>query len=265
MNSNDNYKPNLVKDKAYLKNVANSIKKKAPIENIKFDLLSDVLKVLKIEENPYGYATENNLNIEKIEEMIAKSFSKVNDSSVSEELSTALSKMWDYLTEADKLEKADLIFVFGGNNPSRVEMAVDLYGKGFADKIMFTGRTPSYIETGIIEAERDKNSAVKKGVSEEKILTETESINTPQNVLNSVKIFEELNFWPEKVILVTFSYHMRRAYLTFKAVADWSPKLIRSPSVGKYDKDSYYKDQKEWAYVFNEYIKLWGARQMGHF
>ena len=259
------YKPNLVKDKTYLKKVADSIKKKAPIESIKFDLLTDVLRILKIEENPYQYVIESNLNIEKVEEIIAKSFSKINYQPTSKELDAALFKMWDYLTEADKLEKADLIFVFGGNNPSRVDMAVNLYKKDFADKIMFTGRTPSYVETGIIEAERDKNLAIEKGIPEDKILTETESINTPQNVLNSVRIFKELNFWPKKIILVTFSYHMRRAYLTFKAVADWDPLLIKSPSIGKYGKDNYFKDQNGWAYVFNEYVKLWGARQMGHF
>ncbi|MBR3745633.1 MAG: YdcF family protein [Selenomonadaceae bacterium] len=52
------------------------------------------------------------------------------------------------------------------------------------------------------------------GVPEDKILTETRSVNTSQNARYSAAILREKNF--EKPILVTSAFHMRRAMLNFR-------------------------------------------------
>ncbi|MBQ7629039.1 MAG: YdcF family protein, partial [Selenomonadaceae bacterium] len=51
------------------------------------------------------------------------------------------------------------------------------------------------------------------GVSDEKILTETKSVNTTQNAVYSAEILREKNF--KRPLLVTSAFHMKRAVLNF--------------------------------------------------
>ena len=59
---------------------------------------------------------------------------------------------------------------------------------------------------------------------------------------------------------------MKRASLTMWAGFDWEPKIIRhSGKSAKFTSENYYKDIKGFSYIFYEYLKIFGARQMGHF
>ena len=75
-----------------------------------------------------------------------------------------------------------------------------------------------------------------------------------------------MNFLPKKVIAVSLPYHMKRASLTMWAGFDWEPRIIRHPGKSaKFSRENYYKDIKGFSYIFHEYLKMFGARQMGHF
>jgi uncharacterized SAM-binding protein YcdF (DUF218 family) len=52
------------------------------------------------------------------------------------------------------------------------------------------------------------------GVSENDILTETESMDTYQNAKNTVKLIEEKHY--DSVILVTSGFHLKRAEICFQ-------------------------------------------------
>jgi len=47
--------------------------------------------------------------------------------------------LWDYMKMNQKLEKADCIIVLGSVDISIVDVAVEIYSKGYADKIIFSG------------------------------------------------------------------------------------------------------------------------------
>jgi len=260
------YRPNLPKDKKYLSKVAATIKQKKPIEKIQFENLIDVLKSLGISENPFNLVTLNDFNPDSLQELIQKAFSKINSPEASPDIKKKLFRLWDYLAEADNLEKADLIFVFGGRG-KRAEKAVELYKNGYSDKILFSGGWPSYLESSdISEAEKYASTAISRGVPKENLILETQSRNTPENVVKSIEILREKKFLPRKIILVNISYQTRRAYLTFKTNAGWNPKLIRAPfESDTYSRENYFKSEEGWSYIFNEYIKLYGARLMKHF
>jgi len=102
--------------------------------------------------------------------------------------------LYDYLSEEDLLEKADLIFVFGAKQMFRIEKAVDLYKEGYAGKILVSGRSPSYENNNAMsEAEIFENFAIKHGVPKKDIITEKESITMPDNVKRSLNLLERKN------------------------------------------------------------------------
>ncbi|MFA5047754.1 MAG: YdcF family protein [Patescibacteria group bacterium] len=263
----DNYKPHLPSDKKYLQTIAGSISAKGPLEEIHFEYLNEALGALGITQNPYDYVSlEHNMDNQKIDQLIAESFAIVSQQKLSEEVMNKVLKAWDYLAQSDQLEKADLIFVFGGAKLNRVRGAVRLYKEGYADKIMFSGQKASYMpDVELSEAEYYEQEAIKLGVPKEAIILETRAKNTPENVLYSADVLKAKNFLPKTIILVSSQYHMRRGYLTFKAVADWHPKLIKySVAMDLCNRDDFYKIKEGWSYLFYEYIKIYYSRLLRH-
>lgn len=261
------HKPYLPANKKYLGDVAKTIKKREPFEEIRFEYLSDVLNSLGILEDPYSLVSLDNLSPDFLQTLVLRSFEKINGMELTEEIKNKLFRLWDYLAEEDKLEKADLVFVFGGPGINRVNEAIRLWKDKLGDKILFTGQKASYMkDIDITEAERYANIARDEGVPENTLILETSATNTPENVRNSITKLHQIDFLPRKIILITIVYHMRRSYLTFKSAAEWNPILIRRPvPSAKFTQEDYFKDPSGWSYIFFEYIKMYGARLMKHF
>jgi uncharacterized SAM-binding protein YcdF (DUF218 family) len=260
------FKPHLPSDKQYLQSIANSIKSREILEEIHFEYLNDVLRVLGINIDPYKYITLEKTDSKMIDKIIDRSFNAVFSAEFNGEVKKSVMRTWSYLAENDELDNADLIFVFGGAGLNRVKAAVLLYKEGCAGKIMFTGMRASYMnDFSVSEAEFYKKEAIKLGVGEKDIIIETKAKNTPENVLFSKKILKEMNFLPKTVILVSSQFHIKRAYLTFKSVVDWSPRLIRySVEPFSFNGVDFYKTKKGWSYMFYEYLKIYYARLLKH-
>jgi hypothetical protein len=254
-------------DEKYLRKIEKLIKKQKKFKKIHFEYLTDTLKLIGIFENPYSIVSLENTNDDVLKNIVKMSFEKINTLNLNKRIKNKLFLLWDYLAKGDKIKKADIIFVFGGKSINRVKEAVKLYKKGFAKKILFSGGTSIYIKNDkITEAEYYAQIAKEYNIPEKDLILETLSTNTPENVINSISLLKKLNFLPKRIILITVSYHMLRAYLTFKSAADWNPALIRHPVPSeKFKKENYFKDINGWSYVFFEYIKLWIARLMKHF
>jgi uncharacterized SAM-binding protein YcdF (DUF218 family) len=121
-------------------------------------------------------------------------------------------------------------------------------------------------DSDLSEAELYQNEAIKMEVPKQDIIVETEAINTPENAVNSIKLLREMGPLPEKLILVSSKFHMLRCFLTFRAASlDWEPELIRcSFDLDDFNKEDFYKKKEAWQYVFNEYIKIYYSRLLGH-
>ena len=88
--------------------------------------------------------------------------------------------LWDYMHLNHKLKKMDCIIVLGCSDISVVDVAVDIYKKGYSNKIIFSGGLGK--DTSKMwnepEAEKFAKIAINQGVPKENIYIENKSTNT---------------------------------------------------------------------------------------
>lgn len=140
--------------------------------------------------------------------------------------------LWEYNMLGHALSKGDIILVLGSHDTRIAEYAADLFLAGYAPRIVFsggTGRITKKWERS--EAEVFADIAAEKGVPREKMLLETQSTNTGQNIEFTLKLLEEKDIKAEKVILVCKPYMERRAFATFKKWLPEAEVIVSSPSM----------------------------------
>jgi len=145
--------------------------------------------------------------------------------------------VWDYMHMKQPLEKADLIFVLGSHDIRVAQWAAQLYLRGFAPRVLFSGnegigRKISGFE-GTPEAERFAQISIEMGVPESAILKEVEATNTGENIVYSAELLKKLGLPIRKMIVVQKPYMERRTFATI--AAQW-PKpqpsfIISSPEI----------------------------------
>lgn len=145
---------------------------------------------------------------------------------VAERLMGWLEEMYSPPTQIET-SNADVIILLGGGAISQVP---DVDGVGAlcaspANRLLTAVRLQKFLNVPIIvsggqvysdsgpEAEISARVLKSLGVTEDKIITETKSINTSQNARYSAAIMREKKF--TKPILVTSAFHMNRAMLNF--------------------------------------------------
>ena len=170
-----------------------------------------------------------------------------------------------FLVQSDKLEKADAIAVFSGDNGPRTERAVELLKEGYADYLILSG---GKVYDDVTMAELMKNHAIKLGVDESKILIDDESATTNENADFTADIIEEKNF--KSVIVVTSDYHTRRSKLAMeKALEDTlidGEKVFVSVTPSKEEKftTKWWTSGNSVIMVISEYLKLAGYWVKGY-
>lgn len=116
------------------------------------------------------------------------------------------------LEGSGKCEKADaIVVVSGGDTNARTDEGIELFKKGWADVIIFSGAAQD--KTGLSNAAAMRLRALTAGIPATSIFVDEYSETTQQNAVNTQSIFESHNF--DTVMLVTSGYHQRRAYLEF--------------------------------------------------
>jgi uncharacterized SAM-binding protein YcdF (DUF218 family) len=260
--------PHLSQDNEYLKGIKEAIRVTKKIEDINFNILNEVLLSIGIHKNPYESVTLENINGEGLEDLVQESFDKLQLLNHADAQKIA-SKLYNYLSEEDKTEASDVIFVFGGGRSfAKADKAIELYKEGLAPVILFTGNRASYMKESEreTEAERFANHAKKNGIPKHSIVEESKAINTVENAKFSMDLLNSLNIDRDKIIMISIPYHLKRSLYTLKAtIKNDKTKIIRQSSESKFSPESYWNDINGWKYVFYEYIKLYGARTMGHF
>lgn len=170
-----------------------------------------------------------------------------------------------FLVQSDKLEKADAIAVFSGDNGPRTEKGVELLKEGYADYLILSG---GKVYDDVTMAELMKNHAIKLGVDESKILIDDESATTNENADFTADIIEENNF--KSVIVVTSDYHTRRSKLAMeKALEDTlidGEKVSVSVTPSKEEKftTKWWTSGNSVIMVISEYLKLAGYWVKGY-
>ncbi len=116
----------------------------------------------------------------------------------------------------DRCAPADaIIAVSGGDTTARAKSAIDLYKKGWAKLIIFSGAAADPDSPS--NAAVMKQLAVKNHVPESAILVEGESDTTRENAEKTKSLLDKYNI--KTAIITTSPYHERRALWEFKQAA----------------------------------------------
>ena len=101
--------------------------------------------------------------------------------------------LWNYMKMNNTLKKADCIIGLGTVDTNVANVASDLYLKGYAKKIIFSGGLGkvTYKLWNETEAEKFAQIAIANGVPKEDIYLEKESTNTGDNFRFSKKLIEK--------------------------------------------------------------------------
>jgi uncharacterized SAM-binding protein YcdF (DUF218 family) len=138
--------------------------------------------------------------------------------------------LWDYMHMGHEMQPSDVILVLGSNDLRVAKHGADLYLRGLAPWIVFSGNV-GRLTDGVFqktEAECFADVAHSKGVPSSAILIEPRSTNTGENIVFSRELLASHNIDPQHLIVVQKPYMERRAYATFMNF--WPGKDIRISS-----------------------------------
>ena len=150
--------------------------------------------------------------------------------------------VWDYHHVHHALRKADCIIVLGSHDTRVAERGAELVLAGWAPFVVFSGHLGS-LTSGTwtrSEAEVFADVAVGRGVPRERILLETRSTNTGENVDFSRQLLAEQGLKPRRAIAVQKPYMERRTLATFTSRWPELEVVVTSPQL---DFDAYATDE----------------------
>jgi len=160
-----------------------------------------------------------------------------------------------FIFVSDKPQKADIIIVPGSSHPQLPIKAVNLYKKGYAHKLIFTGGFNN--QMGKNDCDFGKEIALKNGIPDKDIFIESVSTNTKENAIEALKVIKKYQLAYKTILLVSKLYHSRRLKMTFSKVFNDSNLLI-IPVKDNRDitRFNWWKDREKTSKVMEEIAKI---------
>ena len=146
--------------------------------------------------------------------------------------------VWDYHHVNHTLARADCIIALGSHDTRVAERGAEVFLEGWAPLLVCSGHLGG-LTSGIwtrSEAEIFADVAVGRGVPRERILIESRSTNTGENVDFSKRLLAEQGIRPKKAIAVQKPYMERRTLATFQQRWPELEVVVTSPQL---DFDAY--------------------------
>jgi uncharacterized SAM-binding protein YcdF (DUF218 family) len=149
-----------------------------------------------------------------------------------------------------------IVVLVGSSTGNRIKEAARLYHDGFANKLVFSGFE---VYPGTHSSTLMKTYAQKLGVPENNIITKNTDVevSTQGESLANLKLLEEQQI--KSFILVTSSFHTRRAQLIYErsiSISEYDIKFWVSPAKDPLAPiDSWWKLRTGQKIIFYEYIK----------
>jgi len=146
--------------------------------------------------------------------------------------------LWDYHHVHQALEKAECIIVLGSHDTRVAERGAEIFLEGWAPLLVCSGHLGALTREMWTrpEAEVFADVAVARGVPRDRILVESRSTNTGENVDFSRQLLAQHGLRPRKAVAVQKPYMERRTLATFARRWPELEVLVTSPQV---DFDSY--------------------------
>jgi uncharacterized SAM-binding protein YcdF (DUF218 family) len=132
--------------------------------------------------------------------------------------------IWDFHQLRHTPVPADVIIALGSNDLRVAEHAADLYHRGFGSTLVCTGgvaHTDDLLSTGWTEPEAVRFAAVatERGVPPERMLLETNSRNTAENLRFTRALLDRHEIQPRNIVIAVKPFMQRRAWATL--AVDW--------------------------------------------
>ena len=172
-----------------------------------------------------------------------------------------------FLVPSDKLQKADAIVVLMGGIPERVPVAVDLFWQGYAPVLIypddFEANPPQQLPDGTLlhnDAAKSQHLSSQFGVPDSVVvIVPGQALNTQAEAeLIAAYLLQHQEM--DTIILVSSSYHMRRAGMIFSnelSCRGLEVEIIRHPSqLTGFDAQKWWKTKADRSTVYYEYLKM---------
>lgn len=129
-------------------------------------------------------------------------------------------RLWDFQQMHHEPRPCSVAIGLGSHDLGVADVTADLYRRGMAPLIVFTGATSRTTRERMPrgEAEHYRERALELGVPDSAILVEPHARNTGENIRFSRSLLEEQGVPVESVLLVSKPYEERRAYATARKV-----------------------------------------------
>ncbi|MEV6309726.1 YdcF family protein [Streptomyces sp. NPDC051840] len=139
-------------------------------------------------------------------------------------------RLWDYHQIGHTLRPCSVAIGLGSHDLGVADTAVDLYERGMAPLLVFTGATSPTTRDRMPrgEAVHYRERALERGVPASAVLVEPHARNTGENIRFSKAVLEEAGVHVSSVLLISKPYEERRAYATARKL--WPEVEILSAS-----------------------------------
>lgn len=125
-------------------------------------------------------------------------------------------RLWDYHQMGHALRPCSVAIGLGSHDLGVADTAVDLYKRGMAPLLVFTGATSPTTRERMPrgEAVHYRERALELGVPSSAVLVEPNARNTGENIRFARAVLEEAGVDVSSVLLISKPYEERRAYAT---------------------------------------------------
>ena len=150
-----------------------------------------------------------------------------------QEIRELAGRLWDYHHMNHRLERSEVILVLCSHDTAVAERGAALYLEGWAPLLVFSGGLGVITKNLWSEPEAQLFAGIARqmGVPDERILVETRSANTGENVRFTRELLAGRGPEPQSLILVQKPYMERRTYATFKNYWPGPRVSVTSPQV----------------------------------
>jgi uncharacterized SAM-binding protein YcdF (DUF218 family) len=172
-----------------------------------------------------------------------------------------------YLVKKDTPIPADAIVVLMGSLDDRIQEAIDLYRAGYGKKLIMVQETSSVIRgvkrTPIFvpsKAQRCRDAFIKAGIPDSNILILNDQAESTSDEAKAVQWYMEFHPQMDTILLVSSSFHTRRASMIFKnTLSQVNPAVTVLASPSKYTRfktKGWWKDSWSRQQGVREYAKI---------
>jgi uncharacterized SAM-binding protein YcdF (DUF218 family) len=150
-----------------------------------------------------------------------------------QEIRELAERLWHYHHMGHELERSEVILVLCSHDTAVAERGAGLYLEGWAPLLVFSGGLGGITKSLWSEPEAELFAEIARGlgVPDERIVVETRSTNTGENVRFTRKLLAERGLEPQSLILVQKPYMERRTFATFKNYWPEPRVVVTSPQV----------------------------------